>query len=151
MTRWLLLVQVVLAAVLLAACDVGQSCNAAEPRCALDVALETSAWQPGTYEFELHADGAESRCTVELPLADGAWPTCSDGGEYFSWPPSFDEAATGAPRWVSFHTTPRRAAVVIRRDGAEIARQSFEPRYAVTEPNGEGCGICENADATMSF
>ena len=57
MKAWLLLLPAVLLASALAACEVGHSCNGSQPRCALDVALESDAWQPGAYEFELHADG----------------------------------------------------------------------------------------------
>jgi hypothetical protein len=121
------------------------------PRCALDVGLETDAWQPGTYEFELHAEGTEARCAAQLPLQEGAAFTCSDSGDFFARPPSFGEPESAWPKWVSFHTAPRRATIVIRRDGVEIARQSYKPRHEQSEPNGEGCGICENADATMRW
>ena len=151
MKAFLLLLPAILLTSALAGCGMGHDCTLMLPRCALDVALESDAWQPGAYELELHADDAVSRCTADLPLVDGAAFTCDEPGGYFSWPPDMGNAVSEWPKWVSFHTAPRKATIVIRRDGLEIARQSFEPRYAKTEPNGEGCGVCKNADATMSF
>ncbi len=142
----------VLAAVALlgSASCVGHECTLLYPRCAFDLMLEHPSWEPGAYEFEFHSDGTRTVCTAQLPLGDGAEYRCDDGGDYFDDIFAADENRP-FPRKISFFATPDEVEIVIRRDGTELVRRSFRPQYAETEPNGEGCGICENAAETLTF
>ena len=136
----------------LAACT-GTSCNGAGYVCALRIDLEHDAWEPGSYGFRFSLDGVHARCDVVLFADEASSPevTCSDPalaalGPWGSW-----DFENGAPAALYASGSPREAHVIVEREGVEIASGTFHPRYEVTEPNGEGCGACENATEQLSF
>jgi hypothetical protein len=45
----------------------------------------------------------------------------------------------------------KNVVVTISRDGAKLAEQNFQPVYTSREINGEGCGVCTNASATVNI
>lgn len=129
-----------------------RSCNAIGPSCALAVSLDHEGWEPGLYTFRAIAGGAEESCTVELPWDRERMPGCTSPEVGFGRFPNFQEVEDDSyPAAFYHHGTPPRVEVVVERDGVELGRERFRPRYAITEPHGEGCGDCANATVTMSF
>lgn len=131
---------------LMSAC--GTSCTAMEPRCELVVALDHLGWEPGTYVFEAEGGGEIESCTVTLPLEDeGSGLPCLNRRFPFGEPTVTD----GYPSRLIVREPPMKVEVRIFYENTLVANKKFEPRYDVTEPNGEGCGVCLNAEVAMDF
>lgn len=130
----------------LSGCDVGMACNAMAPYCALTVELDHVDWEPGDYVFEA-SDGKEVyRCTATLPDPDGSSWKC----ESLLWGRHvFDEGPH--PSTLALRSTPSKTTVRVLYGDQEIASKTFKPSYKETEPNGDGCGICKNANAKLEF
>lgn len=135
------------------ACDMlgGQSCNAMLPYCAVDVDLSSADWQPGTYTFEMQVGDEQYSCTETLP-----WPVephaqpCSDGPMSVNGWGVFESGAW-PQKLALIDERPSKVSVRIERDGVELVSKTLRPSYKKTEPNGEGCGVCYNADESVSF
>lgn len=130
--------------------DAGQSCNAMKPYCAVDVDLSSADWQPGTYTFEMKAGDVQYSCTETLPWSEGTYPQpCSDG------PMSLDGWAYDSHVWprklALLDERPSKVELRILRDGVELVSETLRPSYEESEPNGEGCGVCSNANERVSF
>lgn len=149
--KWISLFVVTLLAsasvLLLSAC--GKECTAIGSRCELVVALDHTGWEPGTYVFEADGGGDIESCTVTLPREgeEGFLP-CLNGW----WTGNGSGmTADGYPSRLIVNDPPTKVAIRITYEGTVIANQTLKPRYKETEPNGEGCGICRNAEVAMEF
>lgn len=127
------------------ACD--HSCTDIGYFCELRVNLEHAEWAPGPYVFELDAGGEVHRCTATLPDPAAATLLCTTT----QWGHRFDFDGYPFPSRLMFSGSPKNAEVRILHEGQEVARKTLKPRYEVTEPAGEGCGECRNAEVTVSF
>lgn len=135
---------------LLSGCDeAGVVCNAIGARCELAIGLAHAAWEPGDYVFEATENGETHRCAVALPASTrGSWD-CSYPGwglSQFDW-----EAEPPYPPRLALAYASGEVTVRILYGDKEIACETFRPHYQETEPHGEGCGICRNAEVTMEF
>lgn len=124
-----------------------QRCNLMWPRCELSVALVPTAWEPGEYVFEATGNGETHRCAVSLPASTRESWDCSGTrlGPSRAW------EVEPYPSSIALDRSSGAVAVRILYQGQEIASETFQPRYKESEPNGEGCGICKNAEVTMEF
>jgi len=136
----------------LAGCELGHACNLMLPLCALRIDLAHEAWEPGSYSFRFSLDGEHAHCDVELFADPATLPEvdCSNP-ELASVTPFAFHDLQRTPEALYAYGSPREAHVIVEREGVEIASGSFHPRYEVSEPNGEGCGDCENATETLAF
>ncbi len=121
----------------------------------VDFTTPTGAWAPGDYRFDLVVDGKAVTCEAALPL-----PNCSQGTYVNPCDPPdllLLESGCALPAeqhgfaGLAWSTTPSRMRVTISRDGVALVDTNLAPTYAVSEPNGPGCGpVCRTASATLA-
>ena len=154
MTKTLAVAVGVAAAMLAAGCSV-RECSRELPSCALAIELENEAWEPGLYTFRVSAGGEETTCTAALPLDRRLAQQfeCDSDVASLAPYPGMDRVVAQEewPRHFYVFGSPAESLVRVEREGVEIASGAFLPRYEVTEPNGEGCGACENAVVALAF
>lgn len=118
--------------------------------------LRKDSWEPGSYSFHIEADGEVSDCTGSLPLKPcDASPsvTCTGAKGFFIGESGCAMAADQQGfSEIQFETSPKQITVTISRDGSELAKQTFEPTYKESQPNGPGCEpICRQASASITL
>lgn len=152
--RWIsfagLMAVVPVGALLLSGCDPGVTCidNDALPICELSVGLEHTVWEPGNYVFEATPSGETRRCAATLPDPTRESWDCSHGDWGISWG---DWGKEPYPSRLAWAYPSGEVTVRILYQDQEIAKETFRPRYETTEPYGDGCGVCRNAEVTMEF
>ena len=119
----------------------------------LNVAFSVN--QPGTYSFNLVADGEATTCgaTLPLPPCDQQAGGCSRQNVTLGLSgcalPSAEHSLEGITL-TGVH--PTSMEVFVSRDGEEIAHQTFTPTYATVAPNGEECGpVCSQATVDLTM
>ncbi len=116
--------------------------------------VRPGGFSPGTYRFELTADGVSGFCEVVMPLLCSREPRCE------SWPGGAvveqSGCALGDPKaqslpGVSFTgVAPGTIELTVLQDGRRLGNGRFAPVYRKSEPNGPGCGpVCRNAPEGM--
>ena len=119
----------------------------------LDVAF--SAKQPGSYSFNVVADGEVTTCGATLPLPPCDQPAggCSRQSVTLGLSGCALPAAEHSLEGISLAGVhPTTIEVFVTRDGEEIAHQTFSPTYQTVAPNGEACGpVCSQATVTLNM
>lgn len=118
--------------------------------------LHKQTWEAGSYSFHIEADGAVTECTGSLPLkpCDGSPSLSCTGAKGFFIGESGCAMAPDQQGFseIQFESAPKQVTVTISRDGSELIKQSFEPTYRETQPNGPGCEpICHQATADLTI
>jgi hypothetical protein len=105
--------------------------------------IKFSLDEPGTYTFELVADGESITCSAALPLppcSSGGASNCSANGVFVGESGcALDPSAQSLEDLAFMGTTPTSVEITVLRDGVEITRQTFTPAYKTVTPNGPGC------------
>jgi hypothetical protein len=129
------------------------------------------AWTAGTYSLAVTMDGTSAQCTVQMPdppptggvqgncgsstnltlaltTVDSVPPVVCSGGACEGM------SATPIPghfqMTVGIQGLPTEVGLALSLDGTTLMSESIAPKSTTTEPNGEGCGTCTNASATVS-
>jgi hypothetical protein len=159
MKRAILLTSLLATTVLAAACGSGD--GEGDGVCTLigcedGLTIEFELTEPGAYTFDLVADGEPITCTGALPL-----PPCSSAGGATCSESGVSIGESGCALGSSSHSllnlsfsgsTPAKVELTIKRDGAEVAQQSFTPEYKTFTPNGPGCEpTCTNAEVSLAL
>jgi hypothetical protein len=151
------LAAILLAASLPATACIGQSCTLIGWEEGLSVHLTPSPLPAGRYDIEVVADrepialavtvtasgtscDAEA-CSREVALDDGTALRLRFVYDGIAIATVGDDASGG----------PAEAVVTVRRDGVEIASDTFTPDYRREEINGPGCGWATTAEATLAL
>ena len=147
--------------VLISACGVvddGTDCTEMGCEDGLNIALAgPGVAKSGAYEFVLIADGEEITRTANLPVAScenaGGAP-CTSKNVFLSaiggcGSPDTTQSFDGI---ILSGMHPRTVEVTVRRDGAEVAHQTFTLSYTHLEPNGPDCpGACDQASTSLGL
>jgi hypothetical protein len=51
---------------------------------------------------------------------------------------------------LAINALPMQVAMILTEAGKQLLDQTVMPQSTTTSPNGEGCGTCTNASATVS-
>lgn len=110
---------------------------------AVDLQPTDNIWRPGRYRVDVTADGVSGSCEVTLPPAPCGTTSTTCTGQR-NW--GVGESGCALPsdqhsiNRVAFSgTTPATVAVVVSRDGRQLASQTFTPTYVTSQPNGPDC------------
>jgi hypothetical protein len=99
--------------------------------------------EPGTYAFEIVADGEAITCSVTLPLppcGSGGASNCSASDVFIGESGcALDPSAQSLEDLVFSGTNPASVEITVLRDGVEIAHRGFTPKYETVTPNGPEC------------
>ena len=133
------------AALAASACGESKACTQQLGNCGLHVALQHGTWEPGTWRFEFVTEGGTSPVELAIPAVENR---LEQHGEPWG---SRIRLENGVPVEASFLTEPASGELVVLHDGVEVARQQFTPNYTGEEIWGEGCGVCNQAAATLAF
>ncbi len=121
----------------------------------IELAPAAGTWGKGSYTFEVVTPAGTTTCEGSLPL-----PACDAGAALrCSGPPvSIGESGCALPAEqqgfasLELNEGPATFAVTIRKDGAELAKQTFTPAYRTVSPNGPQCGpTCRQASDTLRW
>jgi hypothetical protein len=100
-------------------------------------------WSAGTYTVAVTADGTAGSCVATLPFPScQVAPECTGSRDWYL----LDSGCALAPDQhgisglVFGMSTPANVAVVVTRDGQQLADGVFTPTYESSQPNGPGCG-----------
>jgi hypothetical protein len=128
-------------------------------------------WTPGMYTLTLSQAGTPGQCSIPVSAAppfNGVVGSCPIGGAYSldltpieSCPPVVCDGAacegmTCTPIAGRFQMTvtiqglPPQVGLGLSFNGMTLTSETVAPTSATTEPNGQGCGTCTNASATVS-
>ncbi len=128
-------------------------------------------WAAGTYTLALTLDGTPVQCTMDLPdlpPANGLQGDCGSGATVTltlatvdSCPPVVcNSGACGgsscAPIPGRFQMNlnvqgiPTEIGLSLSLEGHPLTSETIVPMVTTTQPNGEGCGTCTSASATIS-
>jgi hypothetical protein len=130
-----------------------QACGGTDSQCqalcdsSVSLNLVPPLTEPGTYEFELIADGWTTHCSVDS--TDYGTNTIFQHGVAWSCDSTdahLDASSTSpfAVNRVWFSTgTPRQVTLRITRDGTVVRERSFAPTYVVRELCGQQCASAE--------
>ncbi|MBI4703748.1 MAG: hypothetical protein HY744_21775 [Deltaproteobacteria bacterium] len=118
---------------------------------ALRVELARTAWEPGGYQIDVKADGVATSCAVTLPFSSCANLVTCDRAD-----PGFLVESSGCALPAAEHeilgvlwplSGPAEVTVEVRQNGKLLGSGTYEPTYATSQPNGEGCEpTCSQAD-----
>ena len=127
-------------------------------------------WSPGAYVLTLTADGGSTDCSVLMPDppptgdVQGVCPSSTSVTLSFaavqSCPPVVCDASACTGRSctpipghfqlaLALEAMPTVLGLALALDGGPIASVTVAPLVKTTEPNGQGCGTCTNASATI--
>lgn len=89
----------------------------------------------GLFQLEANGQGQTGMCVFVLPHREDDLVSCTQNAMV-----NFEGDGSAVDSLVLFNFSPEFVNVRALLDGEEVASQSFEPEYAVDEPNGRGCG-----------
>lgn len=119
----------------------------------LTIEVQASAWAPGTYVFDMTADGKSRRCEAKLPLpaCDVQALTCTGDVEaQISVSGCALPAGSQGFGPITFRSGPANVEVAISRDGTSLGKGSFRPTYQTSRPNGPRCEpVCRQAEGRL--
>jgi hypothetical protein len=138
----------------------------------ITVQSPNNAWALGSYTLAIDADGTATTCTLQMPTSawlDGVPGDCGAQSPVTvrvmpitSCPPRVcyqngtcvTMACTPIPGQFELSITitslTSHVALNLSVGGKPLLVETLTPQAATTEPNGEGCGTCTNASATVS-
>jgi hypothetical protein len=129
----------------------GRICTLIGCQNGLSVRLSQPVRDAGTYVVTLDLDGRAVTCQATLPFA-----SCSTGAGCSAPDVLLEQSGCALPpsghelTGLQVTSVVRDVRIRIERDGSELVSGNFTPSYTRSEPNGPGCGICEQAGASLN-
>ena len=129
------------------------------------------AWTAGTYGLAVTMDGTSAQCSVQMPdppAAGGVQGNCGSNTNLTLALTTVDTAhpivcnggacqgmsATPIPGHfqltLGIRSLPTEVGLNLSLNGNAVMSETIVPKTTTDEPNGEGCGTCTNASATVS-
>ena len=145
--------------------DVGYTCEQTQ----ITLLAPNDAWAAGTYTLTLTVDDSPVQCTISVPTSppsSGVAGSCPIGALELnavdSCPPVVCDGAacegmSCTPIAGQFQMTvtiqglPTQVGLALSVNGMPLTSETVAPMSTTTEVNGQGCGTCTNASATVSI
>lgn len=133
----------------------GNDCTEIGCSTAATLRLDQPLEEPGAYRISVDIGDEEEVCSAVLPMAKS--PQCSANLSIFGLGREekaedvISESAACNIAGVSVNGHFEHIKLTIEKDEATIVSREIDLKYEETEPNGPGCGVCLQADTSVTM